>query len=232
MALVEGHLLEARTVVLHDVEIERELVLVLVHRRKRTLVFVEQQCLRLGLARRGEDDPPVRKVLGHDVVTDFRSQVVRYNPHQFAGLKGVLPDVPGGRLVIFVDAVDKRRAHGKQQATAVVVDFHIANRAAPLRDLSGDADRIGADSGPLTEEKIGAKIEGDLLAQILLFEVTVVVGRKRSLDVGDREVGNHGICILSRAQLHALTFAAGGNCHAHQRQCDQSAHSSHLRHEG
>ena len=45
VALVERHLFETRSIVVHYVQIERELVLVLVHRRKTALVFIEQQRL-------------------------------------------------------------------------------------------------------------------------------------------------------------------------------------------
>ena len=41
MALIEGHLLNAGTIVIHDVQIERKLVAILINRNENLFVMVE-----------------------------------------------------------------------------------------------------------------------------------------------------------------------------------------------
>ena len=129
MTLIERDLLESRTVVIHDVQVERELVFVLVHRRECALVLVKQERLRLCLARGREDDAAVGKVLRHDVMADLGPQIIGNHPNQFSGVERVLPDIPGRNLVVLGDAHLERHAHGKEQAAGVVVNLDIADCA-------------------------------------------------------------------------------------------------------
>ena len=218
VALVKGNLLEARAVVVHDMQVERKLFLVLIHGRERTLVLVKQQCLRLRLARRCENDAAVRQVFRHDVVADFCRQVIGNYANQRIRLEGVLPDVPRRDLVFFVDAFLERRAHRKQQTATVIIDFNVANSTESLRDVARDVHGFGTDRGAITKEKIGSEFERDLRTQILLFENAVVVRRNWRFDIGDRKIDHNGIGILPGAQLDTFAFAACSNGDGRNRQ--------------
>ena len=55
MTLVESELLNAAAIIVHDVDTERKLVLVFVHRREAGLAFVQQDGLRTRLTGRREN---------------------------------------------------------------------------------------------------------------------------------------------------------------------------------
>ena len=218
VALVERDLADVVAVFVHDVQVERELVVVLVDGRERALALVEQQRLRLRLPRRREDDTAVREILRHDVVADLRRQGRRYDPNEFTGLERVLPDIPRRHLVVHVDVRVERVTHGKQQATAVIVDLDVTHGAETLRQLPGDVDRLGADSCAIAEVQVRPEVERDLLPEVLLLEHAVVVHGQRRLDVGDGKVDDDRVRILAGADLHAVALAARAGCNAQRRQ--------------
>ena len=67
----------SRAVVVHDVQHERGLVAVFVARVELRLALVDQDRLRLSLARRDEDDAAVRQVVRRDVMTLLSGDVGR-----------------------------------------------------------------------------------------------------------------------------------------------------------
>ena len=63
-------------------------------------------------------------------------------------------------------------------------------------------------------------------AQVGLFELSVVIGRNRRFDVGDRKIDDDRVGILPRSYLHTVALAACGNKHCRHRQRDHPGRST------
>jgi hypothetical protein len=230
VTLIEGHLLQSGAVGTDHMQIEREFVAVLIDVWEAAFgcragwpirAFIKQDCLRTCLARRCENYASIGEVLRHDVVTVFSGQVRRNDAHEFVGFECVLPDIPGRLIfVIEVEIGVDRPSHGEQQLAAVECDLDVANIALVRNLAFGNVDCKRTRGCPVAKEQVGADLKRNLLAQILLFEFTVVIKGERLHNVRYREVDNDRIGILAGANLHALIGAItrrDGYSHGKQR---------------
>ncbi len=210
MALVVRHLLYASAIVIDDVQIEGEFVLIFVHRREAGLALVQQHSLRTRLTRRRENNAAVREILRHDVVADLRGQVRRDDAPQLGRLECVLPEIPG-RQIRFIEIRIERKAHCKQQRTAVIGNLDVADSGEALRQFTRDVDCFRTWGRAIPVKQVGTEVERDLLAQILLIEVAIDVDRNGGTNIGDRKIDDDRIGVLSVSDAYAVATATRSN---------------------
>ena len=110
-------------------------------------------------------------------MTDFRRKRRGNNANQFVRIKRVLPNIPGCDLILNVHAGIKRYSHGKQQSGAVIVNLDVPDCGHSHRHVFSNVNRQRPNSRTIAIVEVSAKLEGDLLAQVLLLKNAVVVGR-------------------------------------------------------
>jgi hypothetical protein len=138
-------------------------------------------------------------------VAVLRGQVRCNHSTQFTGLECVLPQVPGGLvLVVQIQIRVRGSAHGKQQLAAVVGYLDIADVSLISDDLLRNVHLERTGGSTIAKIQVAAYLEGDLFTEILLLEFTIVVDRNRLFDVGNRKIDNDRVRVLTRADLYAL----------------------------
>ena len=142
MALVECYLLQPGTITADDMQVERLLIAIFVHCAEAALAFVEQYRSRPHLPGRREDDPAIRQVLRHDVVTNFGRQIRWNHAPENVVFECVFPEVPGW-LVCIIEVGIERAAHGEEHRAAIIGDLHIPHRALVANHALRDVDRLG-----------------------------------------------------------------------------------------
>ncbi len=214
VALVERDLVDVRAVVVHHVQHERRLLVVLVLGCVLRLVLIEQDRARLALARRAEHDPAVRQVVRHDVVAFVLDRVRGDDPAQRIGRAVELPDVPG-RLVFLVRAFDELRAHREHDLGAVEVHVQVADVAETFGLAGGDVDFGRGDRGAVAHEQVGADLEATQRARVVDEVFLLFLGGDRALHVERGEVERDRILVLAAADRHVRAAAAAAACCEH-----------------
>ena len=199
------------------------LVAILILGRELRLAFVDQHGLRLALAGRGEDDPPVRQVVRRDVVAFLGDDVGSDDPAQHVGRPVVLIDVPG-RLLAVHRARDERHAHREDDARAVERGVDVAHVPESAGQALRYVDLRHVGRGAVAKPHVRACLECLELAHVEVVQVFEILGQ-RAAHVGNRDVQRDRIRRLAAADIDVAVVPGGtrgqqGRC-KRQHQCSR-----------
>ena len=204
--------MNAGAIRVHDLQYERRFVAVLVLRRELRFALIEQDALRLRLARGGEHDAAVGQIVGRDVVDRGRIRVAGGVDDCVQGVARdhVLVDAPRRRhLGILVHG--ERAAHGEHHPGAVgggVDVLHVPAGAGgeARRDVGLRRTRRGG--GALVEIRGRQRIAQH--PQVVLQHGAAAVHRHGALHIEDGKVDRGRIAYLAVGDVDATAAAAGG----------------------